>query len=127
MEGCVIHMGVILSWETRTSADTSHSKRALFDGSWHRDHDEAHRFFTTQAQHNNAVSLVICVKRKLNRNHAARVNSDKAWHLVFAEYSKRAQEEFTEELKIGGWVAEPSVNRLDVEMMLTDKGKEIFS
>lgn len=54
-------------------------------------------------------------------------NSDKAWQLVFAEYSKRAQKEFIEELKMGGWVAEQSVNWLDVELKVTDKGKQIFS
>lgn len=53
--------------------------------------------------------------------------SEKAWQDVFSSYSRKAQEDFINEMKSGGWISEVMVNHLDVEMKVTDKAKEVLA
>jgi hypothetical protein len=54
-------------------------------------------------------------------------NSQRAWQQVFSEYNKKAQEDFIKELQDHGWVAEEMVNRLDFELIVTEKGRKLFA
>lgn len=53
-------------------------------------------------------------------------NAERAWQQVFTEYNKKAQVEFIQELLDHGWVAEEMVDRLDVELKVTEKGRELL-
>ena len=53
--------------------------------------------------------------------------SERAWQAVFSEYSRKAQQDFIEEMKNAGWISEVMVNHLDVEVKLTEKAKALFT
>ena len=60
------------------------------------------------------------------KNEDGRGNSERAWQQVFSEFNKKALSEFINELIQDGWICEELVNHLDIEMNLTNKGKELF-
>ena len=52
--------------------------------------------------------------------------SERAWQAIFAECSKKAQEDFIKEMNDNGWITEEMVNHLDAEAKLTEKAKSLF-
>ena len=52
--------------------------------------------------------------------------SEKSWQLLFKNYSKKAQEDFIQEMIDGGWITKVPVNQLDTQIKITSKGEKIF-